>query len=101
MEIGEDDEELKPPWTAQRGKLTGARCGNDKQPVGYPKMNAIDWLLESGPWISWQAMRDLTDAVPRRSRRAGRASRVKGLARIFWRVRSRTDLGGGRMRPCG
>ena len=27
-------------------------------------MNAIDWLLDSDPAISWQAMRDLTDASP-------------------------------------
>ncbi len=27
-------------------------------------MNTIDWLLDSDPAISWQAMRDLTDASP-------------------------------------
>ena len=27
-------------------------------------MNAVDWLLDSDPAISWQAMRDLTDASP-------------------------------------
>jgi hypothetical protein len=27
-------------------------------------VNAIDWLLDSDPAISWQAMRDLTDASP-------------------------------------
>ncbi len=27
-------------------------------------MDAIDWLLDSDPAISWQAMRDLTDASP-------------------------------------
>ena len=27
-------------------------------------MDNIDWLLDSGPAISWQAMRDLTDASP-------------------------------------
>ena len=27
-------------------------------------MNIIDWLLDSDPAISWQAMRDLTDASP-------------------------------------
>lgn len=27
-------------------------------------MDALDWLLDSGPAIRWQAMRDLTDASP-------------------------------------
>jgi len=27
-------------------------------------MDSVDWLLDSDPAISWQAMRDLTDASP-------------------------------------
>jgi hypothetical protein len=30
----------------------------------YSGMDTIDWLLDSDPAISWQAMRDLTDASP-------------------------------------
>jgi hypothetical protein len=30
----------------------------------YSGVNTIDWLLDSDPAISWQAMRDLTDASP-------------------------------------
>ena len=27
-------------------------------------MNALDWLIAADPAIRWQAMRDLTDALP-------------------------------------
>src|SRR5262245_3805297 len=30
-------------------------------------MDTIDWLLDADPAVSWQALRDLTDAPPARS----------------------------------
>jgi hypothetical protein len=32
--------------------------------VYHPRMDTLNWLLDSDPAIAWQAMGDLTDASP-------------------------------------
>ena len=56
-------------------------------------MDTIDWLLNSDPAISWQAMRDLTDASP--AAIAAERARVpaKGSAPKFSPAKGRTARG--------
>jgi len=49
------------------------------------RVEIIDWLLESDPAISWQAMRDLTDALPAIAAERARVPRVGLGAEILAR----------------
>ena len=42
-------------------------------------MDTIDWLLDSDPAISWQAMRDLTGRLPGGGRRGARPRPREGI----------------------
>jgi hypothetical protein len=62
--VGTERDHVQPRVGLVGGRTAVQTAGRSRRARYFARMDVIDWLLDSDPAIRWQAMRDLTDAVP-------------------------------------